>query len=150
MEKQPVKMFDCEVRHGGDILHSMVKRNVTDREMRVLKAIHGDDAVVNVKEVGAKDVDQREEAFELAVRYSKTSNPRHGKTLVQKVLGVSLDGFERWLADREELAEMERRERREKAQRESAEFAAARDAAEAEVRAKRARRDYERTSGATA
>ena len=139
MAKTTVKIFDIEVRHGGDINHSLIKNGVTEREIRVLRAIHGDDGVVNVKETGEKAIDQREEAFELALRYSKTSNPKHGRKLVESVLSVQLEGFDKWLADREALAEMEREERFQKSQAESARLSRAREAAEAQVRADLAR-----------
>lgn len=137
MEK--VMTFNCEVRHGGDLMHSTPKYGVTQREMRILRAIHGEDAVVNIKEAGEQDINQRDEAFELAVRYSKTSNPRHGKTLVERVLNISLDGFDKWFEERRELQEMELKERLEKSQREAVRFNAAREAAEAQVRSDMAR-----------
>lgn len=138
MTKTKVPVFDCEVRHGGDIGHSQPKLGVTEREIRVLRAIHGEDGVVQVKEAGEKEVDQREEVFELAVRYSKNNQQRykHGRRLVQQVLGVPTDGMDKWLQEREQLAELERQERRERQQRESAMFNAARAAAEADVRAR--------------
>ncbi len=136
MEK--VMTYDCELRHGGDLMHSMMKPGVSQREIRVLRAIHGEDAVVNVKEAGEKEINQREEAFELALRYSKTSNPRHGKALVERVLSIQLEGFDKWLQERAELQEMELKERLEKSQREAVRFNAAREAAEAQVRAQMA------------
>jgi len=133
--KTATQVFDIEVRHGGDLNHSMPMKGVSDREIRLLRAIHGDDGVVNVKEAGEKMIDSQEELYELCGRYSKTMNPRGGRALVERVFGVELRGLDKWLADREELAEMERQERRQKAQDESAQFARAREAAEAQVRA---------------
>lgn len=138
MEK--VKVYNCEVRHGGNIEHSQFRERISDREIRVLRAIHGQDGVVNVADAGEKDINQREEAFELALRYSKTSNPRHGRALVERVLNISLEGFDKWLIEREELAAMERKEKRDRAQAEAAEYGRAREAAEARVRAEIAER----------
>jgi hypothetical protein len=133
--KSKVQMFNCEVRHGGDVMHSLAKECVSLREIRLLKSIHGSDAVVNVKDIGEREIDEQEEAYELALRYSKTMNPRHGVALVERVLNVDMSGFDAWMRDREAFAELERKEKRDKAQQESARFSAARAAADARVRA---------------
>jgi hypothetical protein len=133
--KTKVQMFNCEVRHGGDVMHSLAKEGISQREIRVLKAIHGSDAVVQVKEVGEREINEQEEAYELALRYSKTMNPRHGVALVERVLNADMSGFDAWMRDREAFAELERKEKRDKAQKESAKFAVARAAADARVRA---------------
>lgn len=138
--KEKVMVYDCEVRLGGSVMHTLTKQGVSQREMRVLRALHGEDAVVGVTERGEQEIDQREEAFELALRYSKTSNPRHGRTLIERVLNVDMSGFDKWLQERDQLAEMERQERREKQQAEAATFARHREAAEARARAEIANR----------
>ena len=66
--REKVKVFNCEVRHGGDVMHSLYKEGVSMREIRVLKAIHGTDSVVNVKDAGEKEIDEAEESYELALR----------------------------------------------------------------------------------
>lgn len=132
---EKVKVYDCEVRHGGNLLHSIPRQAATQREIKLLRHIHGDDAVVGVKEVGESAINTEEELYELAVRYSKTSNPAHGRRLVENVFHVELTRFPQFLADRDALAEMDRQERRFKAQAEAVRFSSAREAAEARVRA---------------
>lgn len=134
--KEKVKVYTCEVRHGGNIMHSQPKDGVTNREIRVLRAIHGDDGVVNVKETGEREVDQTEEAYELALKYAKSSQrPKQGARLIERVLNVNMDGFDKWLTERRQFEDMLREERLQESQREAARFSAAREAAEAKVRA---------------
>lgn len=137
--KETVKVYNCEVRHGGNILHSMPRERITNREIRVLRAIHGADGVVHVKEVGEVEIDQTNEAYELALKYARDSqSPELGARLVERVLNVPMEGFDKWLTERRELEEMEREERLLQQQREAARFTAAREAAEAKVRAEMA------------
>lgn len=144
--KEKTKLYDCEVRLGGDVTHTIPRKGITDREIRVLRALHGNDGVANVVEAGEGMVDQKEELFDLAVKYSKTMNPMHGRGLIERVFNTSLDGFDRFLADREELRELERQEDQQRRQKEAAMFDAARVAAEARVRADIAARTAEQVA----
>lgn len=139
MSTERVKIYNCEVRHGGNIMHSLTKDGITNREIRVLRAIHGPDGVVNVKEAGERDVNQTEEAFELALKYARDSQrPQYGAKLVERVLNVNMEGFDAWLTERRQLDEMMREERLQKEAREAARMTAAREAAEAKVRSEMA------------
>lgn len=129
-----VKLFDCEVRLSGDILHSQVRYGITNGEIRVIRAIHGEAGVVKITPAGEAEVNEKEELYRLAVKYSKDIDPRTGVKLVERVFGVPLDGFEEWNNEREMGQEAVRRARRAKEQEESARFARAREAAEARVR----------------
>ena len=136
MTKKATPIFDIELRHGGDLLHSIPMHGVTSREMRILRRIHGEDAVANMKEASTREVDETEELYEFCVKYSKSLDPRAGRALVERVFNVELDGnFEKWLIERDELAQLEAQERMEKSQRDAALFTRAREAAEAQVRA---------------
>jgi hypothetical protein len=129
-----VQLYDCEIRLGGDIMHTQERCGITNGEIRVIRAIHGESGVVNVREVGTKDVNEIEELYGLAVKYSKDIDPRPGVKLVEGVFGVKLDGFTEWNEAREVGQENARQEMQLKSQAESARFSRARDAAEAKVR----------------
>lgn len=130
-----VQLFDCEVRLNGDILHTQMRYGITNGEIRLLRAIHGDSGVVKPIPAGEKEVNEQEELYRLAVKYSRDVDPRPGVKLVERVFGVLLDGFEAWNAEREMGQEELRRSRRAKEAEEAARFSRARDAAEAKVRA---------------
>lgn len=139
-EKQKMKVYDVEIRLGGDMMTSIPRSGCTDQEIRVLRAIHGEDGVVNVREAGVIEADPQVHLCELAVRYSKSLNPAYGKKLVEDVFRTTLDGFDRWFAEQKELAEMERMEAHDQRQREIAEVNRIREAAEAQAIAEMARR----------
>lgn len=50
-----MEVCSCEVRLGGNRNNTVVKPQVTPAEILCLKAIHGDDAVVNVDSSGHDD-----------------------------------------------------------------------------------------------
>lgn len=139
-EKKKVPVFNCEVRHGGNVMQSLVKKGVTDREIRVLRHIHGPDGVVNVNQSGEAEIDQVGELYDLASRYAVSfTEPQSGKVIVERALNVSIRGFDEWLMAQEESKESARQEQRAQAQKDAAKFQRARDAAEAQVRAELAR-----------
>lgn len=130
-EKQTVLTYKGIVRLAGSILNEIPRTGMTDREIRLLRHIHGDDGVVQLVEDGAIEIDPQVEAYELAVKYSKSLDPTPGVKLVEKVLNVSMSGFAKWNADREAKMEAEREEGYQRRQAEIAEHARIRDAAEA-------------------
>lgn len=44
-----MQLVNCEVRLGGSQLHTVPKANVTPAEILVLRFLHGDDAVQNIR-----------------------------------------------------------------------------------------------------
>lgn len=130
-EKQTVLTYKGIVRLGGNVLNEIPREGMTDREIRILRHIHGNDGVVQVVEDGAVEIDPQVECYELAVKYSKSLNPMPGVRLVEKVLNVSMQGFDQWNAEREAKMEAEREESFQRRQAEIAEHARIRDAAEA-------------------
>lgn len=48
-----MKLYECKVRLGGSVADEVRKPAVTAAEISVLQSIHGDDAVVEVKEIAA-------------------------------------------------------------------------------------------------
>lgn len=131
-----VPTYKIEVRLGGDIIHTIWKEGVTQKEITLLRAIHGQGGVAHIEETGKKLVNEREELYELACTYSKTLDPSWGIKLVQSVFNTNLDGFSDWRIAREDAVEQERYERQQKANQEAARLSRARDAAEATERAR--------------
>ena len=43
-----MQFYDCKVRLGGNVMHEVRKENITAPEIMVLRALHGDDAVVEI------------------------------------------------------------------------------------------------------
>jgi len=102
-DKEEIKVYDCLVALGGNLLHTVPKRRITGEEIRLLQTLHGQDAVSQVREVGALDGWTREEEFhDLADRYSQDPTRIDGRKLVEKVFGVTLFNFDAWLAKKEE------------------------------------------------
>jgi hypothetical protein len=123
-----MKLFNCNVRLGGNLLHSIPKLGITEKEMYLLRAIHGDDSIENIKQVGESDMEERPHLMSLARVY--------GKPIVEKTFTVILDGFEEWLqsvldseTEEREEREAERRAEAEKNSRKAAEKAANPEAA---------------------
>ena len=102
-DKEEIKVYDCLVALGGNLLHTVPKRRITGEEIRLLQTLHGQDAVSQVALRGALDGWTREEEFhDLADRYSQDPTRIDGRKLVEKVFGVTLFNFDAWLAKKEE------------------------------------------------
>lgn len=59
----------CIVRLGGDLNNSVLKQPVTPAEIIVLRAIHGDDAVLKIRQTGQDRRAHAEELQRLIERY---------------------------------------------------------------------------------
>lgn len=82
-------LFDCQVRHSGNMLHTITKRGITAYELRVLKQIHGDDSVIHLKSVGELERDEHQEHLRLARVY--------GVKNVERVFGPVVEDFSEWI-----------------------------------------------------
>ena len=103
MKQEQIKVYNCVVALGGNLLHTVPKARITGEEIRLLQTLHGQDAVSQVREVGALEGWTREEEFhDLADRYSQDPTRIDGRKLVEKVFGVNLFNFDAWLAKKEE------------------------------------------------
>lgn len=87
-----MKLYECKVRLGGSVADEVRKSAVTAAEISVLQHIHGEDAVLEVRETAEK-------AFNLDPNHPRYSLPRteddeldrlgavYGEQVVQKVFG---------------------------------------------------------------
>lgn len=130
-----VQLYDCELRLGADQMHTIQKNGVTKAEIRVMRDIHGDSSVVKITEAGHKDVNEVEELYSLAARYSTVLNHNAGVRRIERLFGVTLDGFQEWSDRQFDLQEERRRHTQSQAQAQAIRFGNARAAAEARVRA---------------
>jgi hypothetical protein len=100
----PVDLYDCAVRLGGNMLHTVPKTGINAWEVRLLAHIHGgNDAIADRKKVGIVTIaDRQAEYFRLARTY--------GSKAVQKVFpDADFLDYESWL-NQQVAAEEEQRE----------------------------------------
>jgi hypothetical protein len=98
-----LKFYNCHVRHAGNMLHTIPRQSVSAKELVLLRAIHGDDALDRVSPVREAKVDLDEHHMQLARTY--------GRARVEQALGVSLANFDFWLQGKieDELGQRESR-----------------------------------------
>lgn len=65
-----MQICECLVYIGGDIGNSVVKQNTSAAEVAVLRAIHGNDSVRNIKVKEVRDVSPDEERERLSLVYN--------------------------------------------------------------------------------
>lgn len=106
-----VKLYRCWCRHGGEMLHEIPVYGASARELQLLRAIHGDDALVRIEDDGTAIVDERDEMFKLVRKYPHPLGASASRLRIEKLLNVSLHGYEEWLTQQTD-AEEEARNRR--------------------------------------
>jgi hypothetical protein len=89
-----MKFFNCRVRIGGGVEHDVPKIDVSELEINLLRAIHGDNAVIAIKLKGEKDISQEDELRRLGETYEDS--------VVDKLLGVKITRFKPIVEDTDE------------------------------------------------
>lgn len=89
------KLYSCKVRIGGSVLNEIRKRDVTAPEIEVLRAIHGSDAVLDVKETGEVKRTDREERARVEDLYAGPTNGMGESLARKKRMLADLFGHER-------------------------------------------------------
>ena len=64
-----MRLYSCKVRLGGSLYNEVLKSEVTAAEIHILRALHGNDAVIDVKEIGKNKISQPEERDRLTLEY---------------------------------------------------------------------------------
>ena len=77
-----MKLYDCKVRLGGNVINEVRKEKVTAPEVILLRAVHGDDAVIEIVEVGEDKRSDAEERDRLAAAL-------YDGELMGKIFGIS-------------------------------------------------------------
>lgn len=81
-----MKLYDCKVRLQGEVKDEVRKYGVTAAEIKVLRRIHGDDAVLEIADNGAADRNEHEERERLEAVY--------GDKIISKIFGISVQKIE--------------------------------------------------------
>lgn len=78
-----MKLYDCKLRLAGNVMHEVFKGSVTAPEIEIFRFVHGEDAVVDIKEVDDVKRSSAEERSRLKQIYA---NPEmlNSKALKQK------------------------------------------------------------------
>lgn len=67
-------ILNCLVALGGDKGNTVAKSGITAAEAAVLRAIHGDDGLLDVEVVGQAKIDPRDEKQRLVEKYHRARN----------------------------------------------------------------------------
>lgn len=68
-----MKLYKAKVRCSGEVKDEVRKKDMTAAEVRLLRAIHGDDAVLEVTETGTVERTESEERERLAKIYGEAN-----------------------------------------------------------------------------
>lgn len=79
-----MKLYNCQVRLSGNINHTVPRFACTEHEILVLRNLHGNDAIVNIKQVG--DDTERSESSE----YRRLATA-YGQDKIENLFMVKLD-----------------------------------------------------------
>lgn len=77
-----MKLYDCKLRLGGNVVNEVRKEKVSAAEVIIMRAIHGDDAVIEIVEVGEDKRSDAEERDRLAAAL-------YDAEMLSKVFGIS-------------------------------------------------------------
>jgi hypothetical protein len=88
--------YNCKLRLHGLVTNEVLKENVSAPEIIVLRKIHGEDAVVDLKFSKEAKVDDTEERLRLSERYDSGLKKIDEPTSINKLFG---EGFTPLLAD---------------------------------------------------
>lgn len=66
-----MKLYKCKVRIHGEVKDEVRKKDVTGAEIRVLRKLHGDDAVLEVTETGKIVRTEQDERDRLSQAYGE-------------------------------------------------------------------------------
>lgn len=80
-----MKHYNCRVRLGGSVLHEVPKQNVSEIEINLFRAIHGQDAVVGIRRHCETTISTEDELRRLGDIYKDK--------VVEKALGVKILRF---------------------------------------------------------
>lgn len=86
----------CSVRLGGELTSVVDKSNVTAAELGVLRAVHGEGAVIGVVPTGEIAVNNREEKERLAAIYARRDR---GKEILERTYPGSNPSLPQTIAD---------------------------------------------------
>lgn len=77
-----MKLYSCKVRVMGEVKDEVLRTNVTNAEIKILRSIHGDDGVVDVLPTGETDRSEADERQRLEMFF--------GEQAVAKIFGIAV------------------------------------------------------------
>lgn len=85
-----MKLYSVKINLAGSLLNQVRKEHVTAAEIVLLRSVHGNDAVTEIKHVANVNRSDRAERARLAKLYTKTSpqGVKRGDALVREFLGL--------------------------------------------------------------
>lgn len=100
-----MRYFNCLVKLGGEpILMQAPRLHISEDEVKVLRHLHGDDAISQLAQIAEHDTDRAQHLYQLARFYGN-------RKMIEDLFRVALDNFEGWLEDAI-LAEDQERDQR--------------------------------------
>ena len=93
-----IELFDCILRHGGEMMLQIPVKKASAKELQMLRAIHGEDSVADIAPAGVDIVDMREHVFKLVRKYPHAYGPVASRQRAEKLMNTSLHGYEEWLS----------------------------------------------------
>lgn len=102
-------IYDCRVRHAGNMLHEIPKNGVTAPEVMILRHIHGPDAVVslqprrNDRRPHLEEIDRLRREYG-AKAFSSVFGDGYIEKLPQKLAGVEVTEEQEEAAEEEDAA----------------------------------------------
>lgn len=88
-----MKIYDCLINRGRDVaLCEVPKAGISEHELRVLRDVHGGEAITKVDQVGEREFHEDDEIKRLAAIY--------GLPRIEKLFGVQIENFEDWVTQR--------------------------------------------------
>lgn len=86
-----MKLYSTKVRLGGSVMHEIRKDEVTAAEIAILRILHGNDAVLEIVQIGDAVRDDEEELDRLRAAYDEglhAIEPR-GSVTVDRLFGMA-------------------------------------------------------------
>lgn len=135
MARITLKFYNATLNHAGNVLHGVPLANVSARELKYLRSVHGDGNIGGVTEIDEREVDEREHFFNIARKYGShedQTKQAHVIKVLEKLFDIELGDFHQWL---DQLTQAEDEQKTSAGRARVAEAAAYTVKREAEIRA---------------
>lgn len=76
-----MQIGECKVRLNGDLLNVVPRSDITPPEVILLRAIHGEDSVIDIKQTGSDKRQHREEYDRLFEKYGEAPDGKEKSIL---------------------------------------------------------------------
>lgn len=88
----PINAYNCCVRPAGQLTHEVPKKNISAKEIMILRFVHGNDAVIKIERIGEfKDYDERRDLEYMAAQYGPAAVQRVFNVFIDPLAGMDVD-----------------------------------------------------------